>query len=57
MSSGDFFRVCEAVPSFQRLRNRGIGICNLSVLGCLWFLGTDLGTVVYRITLIRTVAF
>ncbi len=35
-----FQGVYKAVRSFQRLCNKGIGTGNLSVLGCLWSLGT-----------------
>ena len=47
------FWVCEAVWSFQRLCNRGVGVCNLCVLGVYspspWVL---LGMVVYGVILV-----
>ncbi len=40
IKSRAFVGVCEAVWSFWPLSNKGIGVGNLSVLGCLWALDT-----------------
>ncbi len=40
MSSTAFLRVCEAVQNLEVLCDRGIGVHDLSIFGCLWSLGT-----------------